>query len=74
MPGDRLRPRNGLGTVTFVVMVLGGLLAVFPATAGFGFLLCLLALVLALRRRRAQRRRWASRAASCVRERTSSLR
>lgn len=38
-------PRNGLGAVTFVVVVLAALLAVFPATAAFGFLLCLLALV-----------------------------
>lgn len=38
-------PRNGLGTVTFVVVVLAALLAVFPRTAPFGFLLCLAALV-----------------------------
>ncbi|HEX5813367.1 MAG TPA: DUF3761 domain-containing protein [Pseudonocardia sp.] len=43
--GTSRGPRNGLGAVTFVVVVLAALLAVFPATAGFGFLLCLLALV-----------------------------
>ena len=43
--GPSRGPRNGLGAVTFVVVVLAALLAVFPATAGLGFLLCLLALV-----------------------------
>jgi hypothetical protein len=43
--GTSRGPRNGLGAVTFAVVVLAALLAVFPATAGFGFLLCLLALV-----------------------------
>jgi hypothetical protein len=38
-------PRNGLGAVTFVIVVLGALLAVFPSTAVFGLLVCLLALV-----------------------------
>jgi uncharacterized protein DUF3761 len=46
-PGGR-RPRNGLGAVTFVVVLLGALLAVFPATAPFGFLLCALAIVPAI--------------------------
>src|SRR3954467_3697362 len=44
-PGTPRGPRNGLGAVTFVVVVLGALLAVFPATAAFGFLLRLLAIV-----------------------------
>lgn len=44
-PANPRGPRNGLGTATFLAVVLGALLAVFPATAGFGFLLCLLALV-----------------------------
>jgi Protein of unknown function (DUF3761) len=46
-PGGR-RPRNGLGAVTFVVVVLGALLAVFPASAPFGLLLCLVAIVPAI--------------------------
>ena len=46
-PGRR-GPRNGLGAVTFVVVVLGALLAVFPATAAFGFVLCLVAIVPAI--------------------------
>ena len=33
------RPSNGLGAVTFVVVLLGAVLAVFPATAGLGLLL-----------------------------------
>ena len=39
------RPSNGLGTATFVVVLLGALLAVIPATAGLGLLLCLVAIV-----------------------------
>jgi hypothetical protein len=38
-------PRNRFGTTTFVIVVLGALLAVFPATAVLGLLLLLLALV-----------------------------
>jgi hypothetical protein len=38
-------PRNRFGTTTFVIIVLGALLAVFPATAVLGLLLLLLALV-----------------------------
>lgn len=40
--------RNGLGTVTFVVSVLGALLAVIPAAAAFGALLCLAAIIPAI--------------------------
>ena len=38
-------PRNRFGATTFVIVVLGALLAVFPATAVLGLLLLLLALV-----------------------------
>jgi Protein of unknown function (DUF3761) len=38
-------PRNRFGATTFVIIVLGALLAVFPATAVLGLLLLLLALV-----------------------------
>jgi hypothetical protein len=38
-------PRNRFGTTTFFIIVLGALLAVFPATAVLGLLLLLLALV-----------------------------
>jgi hypothetical protein len=38
-------PRNGLGAVTFVVVLLGALLAVIPASAGLGFVLCVLAII-----------------------------
>lgn len=41
-------PRNRFGTTTFVIVVLGALLAVFPATAVLGFLILLLALVPAI--------------------------
>jgi hypothetical protein len=42
----RVAPRRSLlGSVTFAVVLLGALLAVFPATAAFGLLLCLLAIV-----------------------------
>jgi hypothetical protein len=41
-------PRNRLGAVTFGVVVLGALLAVFPATAVLGILLCLFAIVPAI--------------------------
>jgi hypothetical protein len=41
-------PRNGLGAVTFVVAVLGALLAVIPAAAAFGFLLCFVAIIPAI--------------------------
>jgi hypothetical protein len=57
------RPRNGLGTATFVIVLLGALLAVIPATAGVGLLLCLVAIVpafiacLRARRGRATNRR-----------------
>jgi uncharacterized protein DUF3761 len=47
-PGPGGRPRNGLGAVTFVVVLLGALLAVFPASAPFGFFLCVLAIIPAL--------------------------
>ena len=51
--------RHRLATVTFAIVALGAVLAVFPATAPLGFLLCLAALVPAIvavvrvRRRRA---------------------
>jgi len=57
------RPRNGLGTATFVIVLLGALLAVIPATAAVGLLLCLVAIVPAIiaclraRRGRATNRR-----------------
>jgi hypothetical protein len=54
-PGRR-GPRNGLGAVTFVVVVVGALLAVFPATAAFGLLLCLVAIVPAILAYRRTRR------------------
>lgn len=38
-------PRSLLGSATFVVVLLGAVLAVFPATAAPGLLLCLLAIV-----------------------------
>lgn len=41
-------PRNGLGAVTFVIVVLGALLAVIPATTPLGALLCFLAIVPAI--------------------------
>jgi hypothetical protein len=41
-------PRNRLGAITFGVVVLGALLAVFPATAALGVLLCLFAIVPAI--------------------------
>jgi hypothetical protein len=41
-------PRNRFGTTTFVIVVLGALLAVFPATAVLGLLILLLALVPAI--------------------------
>lgn len=41
-------PRNGLGAVTFVIAVLGALLAVIPATTPLGALLCFLAIVPAI--------------------------
>jgi hypothetical protein len=41
-------PRNGLGAVTFVVAVLGALLAVIPAAAAFGALLCFVAIIPAI--------------------------
>jgi outer membrane biosynthesis protein TonB len=47
-PGPVGRPRNGLGAVTFVVVLLGALLAVFPGSAPFGFFLCVLAMIPAL--------------------------
>jgi hypothetical protein len=40
-----LSPRNGLGAVTFVVAVLGALLAVIPSAAAFGALLCFVAII-----------------------------
>jgi hypothetical protein len=47
MPGAAPpRPaRNGIGAVTFAVVLLGAVLSVFPATAAFGLLICLLAIV-----------------------------
>jgi len=42
------RPSNGLGAATFVVVLLGAVLAVFPATAGLGLALCLAAIVPAI--------------------------
>ena len=39
------RPRNGLGTVCFLLAVLAAVLAVVPATAVAGLLLCLVMLV-----------------------------
>ena len=41
-------PRNRFGAVTFGVVVLGALLAVFPATAVLGILLCLFAIIPAI--------------------------
>lgn len=41
-------PRNRLGTVTFVIAVLGAVLAVIPATVAFGGLLCLIAIIPAI--------------------------
>lgn len=41
-------PRNGLGAVTFVVAVLGALLAIIPATTPLGALLCLIAIIPAI--------------------------
>lgn len=41
-------PRNGLGAVTFVIAVLGALLAVIPVAAAFGALLCLVAIIPAI--------------------------
>lgn len=45
---QRPASRNGLGRVTFVVAVLGALLAVIPPTAAFGALLCLVAIIPAI--------------------------
>jgi hypothetical protein len=41
-------PRNRLGAVTFVIAVLGAALAVIPATAAFGGLLCIIAVIPAI--------------------------
>jgi Protein of unknown function (DUF3761) len=41
-------PRNGLGAVTFVVAVLGALLAIIPATTPLGALLCFIAIIPAI--------------------------
>jgi hypothetical protein len=41
-------PRNRLGAVTFVIAVLGAVLAVIPATAAFGGLLCIIAIIPAI--------------------------
>jgi hypothetical protein len=41
-------PRNRLGAVTFAVVLIGALLAVIPAMAPLGFLLCLVAIVPAI--------------------------
>lgn len=41
-------PRNRLGTVTFVIAVLGAVLAVIPATVAFGGLLCIIAIIPAI--------------------------
>jgi outer membrane biosynthesis protein TonB len=56
-------PRHGLATITFAIVLLGAVLAVFPATAPLGLLLCLVAIVPAIvafvraRRGRPHRRR-----------------
>jgi uncharacterized protein DUF3761 len=41
-------PRNGLGAVTFAIAVIGALLAVIPAAAAFGALLCFVAIIPAI--------------------------
>jgi hypothetical protein len=41
-------PRNRLGAVTVVIAVLGAALAVIPATAAFGGLLCIIAIIPAI--------------------------
>jgi hypothetical protein len=41
-------PRNRLGAVTFVIAVLGAVLAVIPGTAAFGGLLCIIAIIPAI--------------------------
>jgi hypothetical protein len=56
-------PRHRLATITFAIVLLGAVLAVFPATAPLGLLLCLVAIVPAIvafvraRRGRPHRRR-----------------
>ncbi|MGH3603038.1 MAG: hypothetical protein ACRDQI_03310, partial [Pseudonocardiaceae bacterium] len=45
---QRPAARNGLGRVTFVIALLGALLAVIPPTAAFGALLCLVAIIPAI--------------------------
>jgi Protein of unknown function (DUF3761) len=41
-------PRNGLGAVTFVIAILGALLAVIPAATPLGALLCFIAIIPAI--------------------------
>jgi hypothetical protein len=45
---QRRSPRNRLGAVTFVIAILGALLAVIPAVAPLGMLLCLIAIIPAI--------------------------
>lgn len=45
---QRPLPRNRLGAVTFVIAVLGAVLAAIPATVAFGGLLCLIAIIPAI--------------------------
>jgi len=58
--------RNGLGAVTFVIAVLGALLAVIPATAAFGALLCFVAIIPAIVSFRRVRRGTATNRRRCV--------
>lgn len=48
MSAPQQPPRNRLGAVTFVIAVLGAALAVIPATAAFGGLLCIVAIIPAI--------------------------
>jgi hypothetical protein len=45
---QRPLPRNRLGAVTFVVAVIGAVFAAIPATAAFGGVLCLIAIIPAI--------------------------
>ena len=46
--GPSPSPRNRLGAVTFVLVILGAVFAVLPATAGFGFVLCFVMIIPAI--------------------------
>jgi Excalibur calcium-binding domain len=48
MSAPQQPPHNRLGAVTFVIAVLGAVLAVIPATVAFGGLLCVIAIIPAI--------------------------